>query len=175
MFWGTCVSRMQVDGMKAGWDSKEVCVHAEAIFGESLADRVRAIGCGIGALTALLHQAILTKALRRLHQASGNPSPLIPTDQGFSQPLTPDPSAQTAESIESQVPPQTPPVTASTSGEAGIRNTYNSRPPPVLRTLGIAGQEVVHVEEEILFPGLEWPEDHETPVLKAAWLFSHLT
>lgn len=135
-----------------------------------------AIGCGIGALTALLHQAILTKVIRQMQQASvNNPSSRIPTDQGFSQPLTPNPSAQTSESADSHLPPQTPPVTASTSGGTDIKTSFNSKPPHVLKKLGVAGQEQVHVEEEILFPGVEWPEDYQTPVLKAAWLFSHLT
>lgn len=133
------------------------------------------LGCGIGALTALLHQAILTKVIRQMHQASAQSSSVVPTHPGFSRPLSPDPSTQTSGSADSHAPPQTPPVTASISDGADIRTSFNSKPPRVMKKLGIAGQEQVHVEEEILFPGVEWPEDYQTPVLKAAWLFSHLT
>lgn len=68
-----------------------------------------------------------------------------------------------------------PPISAVAVHSKDIEESLNSRPPEVLSELGIAGTEQVHVEEGMLFPGLVWPEGYSTPVLKAAWLFSHLT
>ncbi|KAJ9121602.1 hypothetical protein QFC22_002221 [Naganishia vaughanmartiniae] len=129
-------------------------------------------GCGIGALTALLHQAILTKALRQLHQASVHNSPALSAET-----VTPQPEPQEAERLGLQeLPLPTPPTSAHVAvSSIDIRNTVNSRPPALVQNLGTSGREGVHVEEGTLFPGLTWPDDYQTPVLKAAWLFSHLT
>lgn len=126
-------------------------------------------GCGIGALTALLHQAILTKALRRLHESSNNPSPNYPSTHAFSQRSTSSSDQRGEVEASGPTPLHSPPISAD------IKESFNSKPPQVISKLGIAGREQVHVEEDTLFPGLVWPEDYQTPVLKAAWLFSHMT
>ncbi|GHJ87842.1 hypothetical protein NliqN6_4244 [Naganishia liquefaciens] len=132
-------------------------------------------GCGIGALTALLHQAILTKALRRLHEASNNPSPASLSHHAFAHhPTSSSREPIDTEPILSSAPPS-PPISTVPLNRKNIEESINSKPPQVLSKLGIAGKEQVHVEEGILFPGVEWPEGYSTPVLKAAWLFSHLT
>ncbi|KAJ9091378.1 hypothetical protein QFC21_007233 [Naganishia friedmannii] len=129
-------------------------------------------GCGIGALTALLHQAILTKALRQLHQASAHNRPVAltsPSDETITGIQEED------RSIHHELPLPTPPTSAHVAASTSIRDTVNSRPSAMVANLGTTGAEGVHVEEGTLFPGLSWPDDYQTPVLKAAWLFSHLT
>ncbi|KAJ9111703.1 hypothetical protein QFC19_001063 [Naganishia cerealis] len=126
-------------------------------------------GCGIGALTALLHQALLTKALRELHQASALNSQADTRSQSRTQ------QRDAEGTIEQEVALPTPPTSAHVNAGTRIGDTVNSIPPAMVANLGRTGHEEVHVEEETLFPGLRWPEDYQTPVLKAAWLFSHLT
>lgn len=129
------------------------------------------IGCGIGALTALLHQAILTKALRELHQASIHNSP-APSNETVTQQQD---QHEDEQPIQQELPLPTPPTSAHATANISIRDTVNSKPPAMVANLGTTGAEGVHVEEGTLFPGLSWPDDYQTPVLKAAWLFSHLT
>jgi hypothetical protein len=161
--------------MRAGWDWKVVSTSRDRACSAFSLTSSRATGCGIGALTALLHQAILTKALRRLHEASNNPSPAYPSNHAFSQRSTSSSEQHNEIGVNEPVALHSPPISAVTANGKDINETFNSKPPQVLSKLGIAGKEQVHVEEGTLFPGLVWPEDYQTPVLKAAWLFSHLT
>jgi len=138
------------------------------------------VGAGMGALSALLYQATINTALRercgpssstststsaaaissKLALTSSNPTPSQP-------PLQPLPNT----------PGPTPTNSATSESFPTISNVESGLPNEVtLKSLGIStGSEeddMPMIEELGMFPGLIWPEDCSSPLLKAAWFFS---
>jgi hypothetical protein len=136
----------------------------------------------MGALSALLYQAAINTALRERCKPSTStsvsPAALEPKlaftttsepshTQTPLQPLPNTPGPTPTHSAKSETFPSISNV------ESGLFNEVT------LKSLGIStGSEeddMPLVEESTMFPGLVWPNECSSPLLKAAWFFSLLS
>jgi hypothetical protein len=139
----------------------------------------------MGALSALLYQAAINTALR---ERCGPPSSSSSSASTSAIASTSKLALTPSNSTHSQAPllplPNTPGPTPTNSAKSEtfptISNVESGLPDEVtLKSLGIStGSEeddMPMVEEWTMFPGLIWPEECSSPLLKAAWFFSLLS
>lgn len=118
----------------------------------------------MGALATLLQQGAVNTALRKRVQLSESTNPSNVGLPSHALPHTPDIT----------------PVNSSTSAKFPtiLQVEDEAHNKVTLRSLGVVtGSEeddMPLVEEHTMLPGIEWPEDCTSPLLKAGWFFSLL-
>jgi len=139
----------------------------------------------MGALSSLLYQAAINTALReRCGPFSSSSTSTSTSATAFTSKYAlttsdPNPSPPPLQRLPN-TPGPTPTNSASSETFPTISNVESGMPSEVtLRSLGIStGSEeddMPMVEELTMFPGLVWPEECSSPLLKAAWFFSLLS